>query len=86
MFTGTVENTSPKRQRVNESQSVHSLALRACKGAKHGAVQLRMRNFKADASGHENSLVLGLLIGGRHEGRSVKTDASGHDSNSTSSA
>jgi hypothetical protein len=25
---------------VNESQSVHSLALRACKGAKHVAVQL----------------------------------------------
>jgi hypothetical protein len=29
-----------KRQRVKESQSVHSLALRACKGAEHGAVQL----------------------------------------------
>ena len=41
MFTRTVENTSPKRQRVNESQSVHSLALRACEGAKHGTVQLR---------------------------------------------
>jgi hypothetical protein len=40
MFTRTVENTSPTRQRVNESQSVHSLALRACNGAKHGAVQL----------------------------------------------
>jgi hypothetical protein len=40
MFTKTIENTSPKRQRVNESQSVHSLSLRACKGAEHGAVQL----------------------------------------------
>jgi hypothetical protein len=40
MFTGTVENTSPTRQRVNESLCAHSLALRACKGAKHGAVQL----------------------------------------------
>ncbi len=29
-----------KRQQVKESQSVHSLALRACKGAEHGAVQL----------------------------------------------
>jgi hypothetical protein len=26
MFKKTIENTSPKRQRVNESQSVHSLA------------------------------------------------------------
>jgi hypothetical protein len=40
MFSKTIENTSPKRQRVNESQSVHSLALRACKGAEHGAVQI----------------------------------------------
>jgi hypothetical protein len=40
MIKKTIENTSPKRQRVNESQSVHSLALRACKGAEHGAVQL----------------------------------------------
>jgi hypothetical protein len=40
MFTGSVENTSPTRQRVNKSQSVHSLALRACNGAKHGAVPL----------------------------------------------
>lgn len=28
MFKKTIENTSPKRQRVNEPQSVHSLALR----------------------------------------------------------
>jgi hypothetical protein len=27
MFTKTIDNTSPKRQRVNESQSVHSLTL-----------------------------------------------------------
>ena len=40
MFKKTIENTSPTRQRVNESQSVDSLALRARKGAEHGAVQL----------------------------------------------
>jgi hypothetical protein len=40
MFKKTIENTSPKRQRVNESQCAHSLALRVCKGAEHGAVQL----------------------------------------------
>ena len=40
MFTRTIENTSPKRQRVNESQRVHLLALRACMRDKHGAVQL----------------------------------------------
>jgi hypothetical protein len=42
MFKKTIENTSPKRQRVNESQSVHSLAIRAYKGAEQGAVQLGM--------------------------------------------
>jgi hypothetical protein len=50
MFTKTIENTSPKRQRVNESQSVHSLAIRACKGAEHGTVQL----------GNDSMKVLGL--------------------------
>jgi hypothetical protein len=40
MFTGIVESTSPTRQRVNKSQRAHSLARRACNGAKHGAVQL----------------------------------------------
>jgi len=39
MFKKTIENTSPKRQRVNESQSVHSLAFRACKGAEQDDVQ-----------------------------------------------
>ncbi len=47
MFAKTIENTSPKRQRVNESQSAHSLALRACKGAEHGDVQLT-RNSEQD--------------------------------------
>jgi hypothetical protein len=42
MFSKSIENTSPKRQRVNESQSVHSLALRACKGVEYGAVQPRV--------------------------------------------
>ncbi len=46
MFTKTIENTSPKRQRVNESQSVHSLALRACTGAELGAVQLGNDSIK----------------------------------------
>ena len=50
MFTGTVENKSPTRQRVNESQSVHSLALRACNGAKHGAVQSGLNNLRQAAS------------------------------------
>jgi hypothetical protein len=50
MFKKTIENTSPKRQRVNESQSVHSLALRACKGAEHGAVQ----------PGNDSTKVVGL--------------------------
>jgi hypothetical protein len=40
MFSKTIENTSPKRQRVNESRSVHSLSLRACRGAEHSDVQL----------------------------------------------
>jgi hypothetical protein len=48
MFTKTIENTSPKRQRVKESQGVHSLALRACNGAEHDAVQL------GTVSAHEN--------------------------------
>ncbi len=43
MFTKSIENTSPKRQRVNESHSVHSLALRACNGAERRAVQLVAR-------------------------------------------
>ena len=43
MFTRTIEKSSPKRQRVNESQSAHSLALRACMEDKHGAVQLIMK-------------------------------------------
>jgi hypothetical protein len=45
MFTRTVENTSPKRQRVNQSQTVHSLTLRACKAAKHAAVQLAVQSI-----------------------------------------
>jgi hypothetical protein len=49
MFARIAENTSSTRQRVNESQSVHSLALlRACKGAKHGAVQLSSHHSLSD--------------------------------------
>ena len=51
MLTKTIENTSPKRQRVNESQGAHSLALRACRGAEHGAVQLRIDNPAFAANG-----------------------------------
>ena len=68
MFTKTIENTSPKRQRVNESQNVHSLALRACKGAENGAVQLRndpgitSGSFRALKSQPETSRRVDLII------------------------
>jgi hypothetical protein len=48
MFARIAENTSSARQRVNESQSVHSLALRACQGAKNGAVQLSNHHSLSD--------------------------------------
>jgi hypothetical protein len=50
MFTRTAENTSPTRQRVNESQSVHSLARRACKGAKHGDVQAAAKKYETSSA------------------------------------
>jgi hypothetical protein len=59
MFTGAVENTSPTRQRVNESQSVRSLALlRACNEAKHGAVQLGSGKEKKYEPGERRGVTL----------------------------
>lgn len=40
MFRKNIEKTIANPQRVNERSSIQSLALRACRGVEHGAVEL----------------------------------------------